>query len=109
MTDAQLERATEAVRRCHGPNAEVEPTASTEFYRYVAAEALRAARPTSVHDRAVAALAAWLNGSDHEVENHLYHAAEAALRLLNREELGWLGVHLEARAETSLHEDEETP
>lgn len=57
----------------------------------------------SLHDRTVAALAAWLNGSDHEIENHLYHAAAAALRLLNRDELGWLGVCLEAGAEASLH------
>jgi hypothetical protein len=108
MTDAQLERATEAVRRCLEEGDELCSTASPEFYRHVAAETLQAARPTSVHDRAVAALAAWLNGSDHEVENYLYHAAKAALRLLNREELGWLGITLEAQAEASLNKGETT-
>lgn len=105
MSDEVLRRATAAVERCLSVsgNGEVEPTRSIEFYAYVAGEVLAAVRRTSVHDRAVTALAAWLNGSDHEVENHLYVAAAAALRLLNREELGWLGVHLEDANELGSH------
>lgn len=111
MIDEQLHRATMAVQACFNADADVPPTRSTEFYRHVAAEALAAARSTSVHDRAVSALAAWLNGGDHEVEGHLYHAAEAALRLLNRGALASLGIELEALDAAGLaapHSTEET-
>lgn len=51
----------------------------------------------TVRDRAVAAVAAYLNGSDHEVESHLYVAAALWLDLIHREPLVRLGIDLEDR------------
>lgn len=50
---------------------------------------------TTVRDRAIAAVAAYLNGSDHEVPSHLYVAARIWLDLASWGPLAQLGINLE--------------
>lgn len=62
-----------------------------------------------MHDRAVAALAAWLNGSDHEVENHVYVAARLILDRLDRDELLRDAIELEATVILTADEPVDDP
>jgi len=49
----------------------------------------------TVRDRAIHAVAAYLNGSDHEIQGHLYVAARVWLDLANWGPLVQLGIDLE--------------